>query len=380
MPSATRSRPTITALPVHRPPCGDASRHHATRIRTACGARCCCIRANSTGESRERCDRPRHQCVSRRRLGGACCATASLSPPSRKSASVASSTVAGLSARSDPGVPRDGRSAADATSTMSRSRESARAPLAQGLRSRSRIGRRASGPRSRGATSQVASVSCRRPWHRRSVSTGDDRPRIALGRASSGAPGERVLRLAVRRGGGLRDRRLRRLRQHVVGASAAASRSTSSHRTFFPHSLGLLYLAVTQFLGFTSYGDEFKVMGLAPYGAPRLRATRFAQLVTSAADGGSSSSTSSYFRHWSDGVEHDVGRRRADDRPRVHATKLEAAARPGAPAGRAARRARHEAIARVAAGGLRGCGVPRAQRAARSDRADARSAWPAAAR
>ena len=40
-------------------------------------------------------------------------------------------------------------------------------------------------------------------------------------------------------------------------------------RVFFPHSLGLLYLGVTQFLGFPKYGDEFKVMGLAPYGEPR---------------------------------------------------------------------------------------------------------------
>jgi carbamoyltransferase len=37
----------------------------------------------------------------------------------------------------------------------------------------------------------------------------------------------------------------------------------------FPHSLGLFYLAVTQFLGFPNYGDEYKVMGLAPYGEPR---------------------------------------------------------------------------------------------------------------
>ena len=40
------------------------------------------------------------------------------------------------------------------------------------------------------------------------------------------------------------------------------------HRTFFPHSLGVLYLAITQYLGFTKFGDEFKVMGLAPYGQP----------------------------------------------------------------------------------------------------------------
>jgi carbamoyltransferase len=36
----------------------------------------------------------------------------------------------------------------------------------------------------------------------------------------------------------------------------------------FPHSLGIFYTAVTQWLGFTSYGDEGKVMGLAPYGRP----------------------------------------------------------------------------------------------------------------
>ena len=34
----------------------------------------------------------------------------------------------------------------------------------------------------------------------------------------------------------------------------------------FPHSLGLFYTAMTQFLGFMNYGDEYKVMGLAPYG------------------------------------------------------------------------------------------------------------------
>ena len=37
----------------------------------------------------------------------------------------------------------------------------------------------------------------------------------------------------------------------------------------FPHSLGLFYLALTQYLGFMNYGDEYKVMGLAPYGKPR---------------------------------------------------------------------------------------------------------------
>jgi carbamoyltransferase len=39
-------------------------------------------------------------------------------------------------------------------------------------------------------------------------------------------------------------------------------------RTYFPHSLGYLYNAITLYLGFPAYGDEYKVMGLAPYGQP----------------------------------------------------------------------------------------------------------------
>lgn len=37
----------------------------------------------------------------------------------------------------------------------------------------------------------------------------------------------------------------------------------------YPHSIGLFYTAFTQFLGFPYYGDEYKVMGLAPYGEPK---------------------------------------------------------------------------------------------------------------
>ncbi len=52
----------------------------------------------------------------------------------------------------------------------------------------------------------------------------------------------------------------------------------------FPHSLGVLYQAVTQYLGFPNYGDEYKVMGLAPYGEPvHLSAMR--RLLTLRADG-----------------------------------------------------------------------------------------------
>jgi carbamoyltransferase len=72
------------------------------------------------------------------------------------------------------------------------------------------------------------------------------------------------------------------------------------HRTYFPHSLGLVYLAVTQYLGFPRYGDEFKVMGLAPYGEPAF-ANELRQLIR-LRDGGAFELDLSYFRHWSDGV------------------------------------------------------------------------------
>ncbi len=37
----------------------------------------------------------------------------------------------------------------------------------------------------------------------------------------------------------------------------------------FPHSIGFFYTAFTQLLGFPHYGDEYKVMGMAPYGEPK---------------------------------------------------------------------------------------------------------------
>ncbi|MGA9753838.1 MAG: carbamoyltransferase N-terminal domain-containing protein, partial [Desulfobaccales bacterium] len=56
-----------------------------------------------------------------------------------------------------------------------------------------------------------------------------------------------------------------------VGAMWGIGRGNSlkvEEKIYFPHSLGLFYLAITQLLGFTKYGDEYKVMGLAAYGEP----------------------------------------------------------------------------------------------------------------
>ncbi len=67
-------------------------------------------------------------------------------------------------------------------------------------------------------------------------------------------------------------------------------------RVFFPHSLGILYLAITQYLGFKKYGDEFKVMGLAPYGTPA-HAAAISRLVRLDPAGGFRLDLE-YFRHW----------------------------------------------------------------------------------
>ena len=64
-------------------------------------------------------------------------------------------------------------------------------------------------------------------------------------------------------------------------------------RVLFPHSLGIFYTAVTQWLGFPKYGDEGKVMGLAPYGDPEHFLRRCASSCGSTATASSSSSTSS---------------------------------------------------------------------------------------
>jgi carbamoyltransferase len=64
--------------------------------------------------------------------------------------------------------------------------------------------------------------------------------------------------------------------------------------------MGLLYTAITQYIGFMKYGDEFKVMGLAPYGEPEyLEDLR--RLVDRHPDG-SFALDLSYFTHHSEGV------------------------------------------------------------------------------
>jgi carbamoyltransferase len=69
----------------------------------------------------------------------------------------------------------------------------------------------------------------------------------------------------------------------------------------YPHSIGIVYTATTQFLGFPHYGDEGKIMGLAPYGRPRFIG-EFREIVRTE-ENGQFRLNLDYFRHHAEGVE-----------------------------------------------------------------------------
>jgi carbamoyltransferase len=102
---------------------------------------------------------------------------------------------------------------------------------------------------------------------------------------------------------------------------------------FFPHSLGAFYTAITQYLGFPNYGDEYKVMGLAPYGEP-LYLNEMKRIVKLTPKGGYeldlrffqhsgkkdldhqwSSGSPIIGRHWSDELIRLLGEARLRDEP-----------------------------------------------------------------
>jgi len=69
----------------------------------------------------------------------------------------------------------------------------------------------------------------------------------------------------------------------------------------FPHSLGMYYTALTQYIGFWKFGDEYKVMGLAAYGQPEFL-EEFRRIVWS--DGPLSFRLGlEYFTHQNEGAE-----------------------------------------------------------------------------
>src|SRR5258705_11815063 len=69
----------------------------------------------------------------------------------------------------------------------------------------------------------------------------------------------------------------------------------------YPHSTGIVYTATTQFIGFPHYGDEGKVIGLAPYGRPRYIEECRGIIRTEAR--GQFRLNLDYFRHHAEGVD-----------------------------------------------------------------------------
>ena len=74
-------------------------------------------------------------------------------------------------------------------------------------------------------------------------------------------------------------------------------------KVYFPHSLGIFYQALTQYLGFPNYGDEYKVMGLAPYGEPRFMAEM--RQIVRLEESGAFRLNLDHFRHHREKVEYE---------------------------------------------------------------------------
>jgi carbamoyltransferase len=90
----------------------------------------------------------------------------------------------------------------------------------------------------------------------------------------------------------------------TVTALGEGDRFKVLDRVLFPHSLGVFYSAICQFIGYDKYGDEGKVMGLAPYGKPTwLEAMRD---IVRLEDEGRFSLNLDYFIHHSEGVDYGV--------------------------------------------------------------------------
>jgi carbamoyltransferase len=103
-------------------------------------------------------------------------------------------------------------------------------------------------------------------------------------------------------------------------------------RVLFPHSTGILYTMVCQFIGYDKYGDEGKVMGLAPYGRPTY--AEFFDRLVRLRPGGRFELNLDYFLHHREGVDYSFD---AEGTPTVAPLYSEAAVRQlGQPRGRGA--------------------------------------------
>jgi len=87
----------------------------------------------------------------------------------------------------------------------------------------------------------------------------------------------------------------------TMWATGAGPRMQVHGAIAFPHSLGMYYTALTQYLGFWKFGDEYKVMGLAAYGQPQYL-DEFRRIVKSG-NGAGFRLGLEYFTHHVDGPD-----------------------------------------------------------------------------
>ena len=292
----------------------------------------------------------------------------------RRGAIRAGQALGGLSARVDPELPRHGGHDARRRGPLRHRPEPALEPVAQGaLRPRP-----SAEPRTSSRIARRAPAACStRPRPSRT-------PSASTARASTSAcTGSSTIRRISPAPFSSRPSTRRPSAPSTASATSSAPRGPSAagrsieglDRVYFPHSLGLFYLAITQHLGFTSYGDEYKVMGLAPYGAPDFAGALCARPAPPA--GGRLRARPLVLSPRVGRHPHDLGRRRAGDRPRL-SPEARGSPGPGAAPGGAphapARGHRGLASIRLRAGASSTCsGGSTRGRGSRG------SAWPAAA-
>ena len=86
----------------------------------------------------------------------------------------------------------------------------------------------------------------------------------------------------------------------MMSAKGTSNKFDVLNKVNYPHSLGLFYTTFTQYLGFPHYGDEYKVMGLAPYGNPIYKEQVAKTLIKKS--NGLFELNTKYFNHLKNGV------------------------------------------------------------------------------
>lgn len=96
------------------------------------------------------------------------------------------------------------------------------------------------------------------------------------------------------------DLEISRARQGGLGSGTEIG---LDREIFIPHSLGIFYQAMIRYLGFPHYGDEYKVVALAPYAQPAFM-TEMRRLVQIHEDGMVRLELK-FFRHYQEKIEYE---------------------------------------------------------------------------